>query len=76
MEAIISRPPVGAKSPSTKKAAAKPQPALIPTRSEGDMLALKAVETLQTMVMSVMYDNNDTPRELENCHIDETVHLQ
>ncbi|MGE8319071.1 MAG: hypothetical protein ACN6O3_10020 [Comamonas sp.] len=74
MEAIISRPAVGAKSPSTKKAA-KPQPAPIPTRSEGDVLALKAAETLQTMVMSVMYDNDSTPRELENSHFEEVVHL-
>lgn len=73
MEAIIARSAVGAKSPSTRKTTTKQQP--YSASSEGDVLALKAAETLRTVVMNVTHDHQNKPRDLKNSHLEEVGHL-
>lgn len=45
------------------------------TRSEVNTLALKAAEILQTVVLSIICDENDSPRTLKNTHFEEVDRL-
>lgn len=46
-----------------------------PAHGEGDSLAFQAAEILQTLVMAVVYDDDNGPRDFKNAHLSEVDHL-
>lgn len=71
MTEVITRP----KSGKTKATLAVPVAQQAPVTNEGDKLALKAAEILQTMYMAAAYHDDGGPHTKDNSHFNVVDHL-